>query len=78
MAVNEGVEVLPITFLNNPLRLNDPEKLFSKNLPGITRVVVHKPIKVNNGNLKEDLLLLRDKTFNTIQKELFKYYEYRW
>ncbi len=77
MAINQKVDVLPLTFLNNHLRLNDPENIFSKNLPGISKVIIHPPIKSNCGNLKEDLVFLRQKTFNTIQKELFKYYEYR-
>lgn len=77
MAINQNVEVLPITFLNNHLRLNNPEKMFSKNLPGITRVIIHKPISVKGGKLKEDLVFLRENTFKTIQTELFRYYEYR-
>lgn len=77
MAINQNVEILPLTFLNNHLRLNDPQKIFSKNLPGVTKVVIHKPIIMKDGKLKEDLVFLRENTFNTIQKELFKYYEYR-
>ncbi|GAA0874121.1 hypothetical protein GCM10009118_05290 [Wandonia haliotis] len=44
LAQSAGVPILPITFVNNYRLFSDPEDLWGKARPGISKVVIHQPI----------------------------------
>jgi len=65
MAIDKKVPILPVTWLNNHRVMLDPSKIFEYSLPQAIHVVVHETI-YTHGYTDADLILLRNKTFNTI------------
>ena len=69
LAIDTGCAILPITFKNNYDIFTDLTDLKGNSKPGIADVVVHKPILTKSLE-KKDLVSLKNKTFNVINKEL--------
>ncbi len=70
IALQLGVPVLPVTFVDNWRLLPDDGKY--RALPGITRAVVHKPIDVT-GLTDDDLAALAEELYNTINGPLIEH-----
>ncbi|MBI3136565.1 MAG: 1-acyl-sn-glycerol-3-phosphate acyltransferase [Bacteroidetes bacterium] len=72
LAIDAQVPVLPITIIDNwKLFYTDPV-LTGYARPGISRVIIHDEISTKNMT-KKDLVLLRHRTFEVINKPLLKY-----
>ena len=69
LAIDTGVPLLPVTFKNNYELFTDYTDLSGNSKPGTARIVVHEPIETRLYSRK-DLLHLKSKTFNIIEKEL--------
>jgi len=73
MAIEAQVPILPVTFLNN-VNLFKTEPILTANAhPGISKVIVHKPISTK-GLTQKDLVSLRNKTFEVINKSLLDFH----
>lgn len=72
LAIEKQVPIVPITFLNNwkLLQMGGFFKAYGK--PGICKIVVHEPISTIGMN-ENDLISLRTKVYDIIQKELSDY-----
>ena len=66
LAIESGVDILPVTFANNRKYLPD---FFKGGRPGIIQATVHEPINVA-GMSKKDINLLSDKVHSLLLKEL--------
>ncbi len=66
MAIETGVPVVPVTFLDNWKRFPNDGRF--RGQPGKTRVVIHAPI--DSRSYTEDQL--KERTFTTINKTLKK------
>lgn len=71
MAIREKADILPLTFLDNWCRITEPENFKTQSLPGTARVVVHDIIKIENYG-KEDVVKLKKKVFETIEKPFLR------
>lgn len=69
LAVEEQIPILPITIINNWKLFNTDPFLTGMASPGIAKVIVHDPIPTEGMN-KKDLINLRQRTFETINKPL--------
>ncbi len=70
IALQLGIPVLPITFIDNWRLL--PDDGYFRAIPGWARAIVHAPIEV--GNLSEDDLdTLAEKLYNTINGPLIEH-----
>jgi 1-acyl-sn-glycerol-3-phosphate acyltransferase len=69
LAIESGIDVLPVTFANNRKYLPD---FFKGGRPGVIRATVHEPINVA-GMSKKDINLLSDKVHSLLLKELETY-----
>ncbi len=69
LAIDSNCPILPVTFKNNYDLFLDYKDFSGNAKPGIAKVVVHDYIPVNKLNRK-DLVNLREKTFQVINKEL--------
>jgi len=67
LAIERGIEIVPITFLDNKKLM--PDKKY-KGHPGLLRSYVHKPIKTTNYK-KEDIEELKEKTYKVIYNKLY-------
>ena len=72
LAIEQQVEVLPITFLTNYKLLEDKAFLKSKGRPGIARIIIDDPIPTK-GMTEEDLVPLRQKVFDVINNRVQDY-----
>jgi 1-acyl-sn-glycerol-3-phosphate acyltransferase len=72
LAIDKQVPVIPITFFTNHKRLEMAGLFCGKAGPGIAKAVIHEPIPTK-GMTDKDLVPLRDKVFNIINKELTAY-----
>ncbi len=70
IALQLGVPVLPITFIDNWMLLPDDGKFRAR--PGIARAVVHEPI-IMEGLTEDDLGLFAEKLYNTINAPLVEH-----
>lgn len=70
IALQLGIPVLPITFVDNWRLLPDDGKYTA--LPGCTRAIVHEPIEVA-GLTDEDLGAFAEKLYNTINGPLIEH-----
>ena len=66
LAIESGVDILPVTFANNRKYLPD---FFKGGRPGIIQATVHEPINVA-GMSKKDINSLSDKVHSLLLKEL--------
>ena len=74
LAIDTGVPILPITIINNWKLFTADPILTGSARPGISHVIVHKPIPTV-GLDKKDLINLREQTYQTINKPLLEYNE---
>lgn len=72
LAIETGTPILPITIIDNWRLFNSDPLLTGQASPGISRLIVHKPI-ITAGMDKKDLIHLRKQTFDTINAPLLKY-----
>lgn len=70
MAIQQQVPILPISFLNN-FQLMDDDFIALK--PGVIRVRIHAPVETK-GKTQDDLPVLREQVFHTIQQPLLNYH----
>jgi 1-acyl-sn-glycerol-3-phosphate acyltransferase len=71
LAIDSEIPILPITILDNWKLFNVDPFLTGHARPGISRVIVHKPIPTVGMN-KKDLINLRQQTFDTINGPLLE------
>jgi 1-acyl-sn-glycerol-3-phosphate acyltransferase len=76
LAIDEQVEIVPITFENNWKFLQDKAFLQGNMRPGIARMVVHKPISTK-GLSESDVEPLKLKVKQIIEGPLKKYKEFK-
>ena len=69
LALETKSAIVPITFKNNFDLFTDHSDFGGFCRPGISRVVVHKPLNPNT-YLDKDLISLRNETYHVIKKEL--------
>lgn len=74
LAIEKQVPIVPITYLNNWRLLQNGGFFKSFGGPGLSKIVVHKPIPTK-GLTENDLVSLKTKVYETISKELEKYNE---
>ncbi|MGQ0828756.1 MAG: lysophospholipid acyltransferase family protein [Bacteroidota bacterium] len=72
LAIEKQVPIVPITFLNNWKMLQNGGYFKAIGKPGICKTVVHEPISTV-GMTEKDLISLRTKVYDIIQKELNNY-----
>jgi 1-acyl-sn-glycerol-3-phosphate acyltransferase len=72
LAIEKQVPIVPVTFLNNWKLLQNGGYFKAFGRPGISRVVVHEAIPTV-GMTEQDLVSLRTKVYDVMQKELEKY-----
>lgn len=77
LAIAKQVPVLPLTFQTNWKLFSHHGDLFGNGMPGISRSIIHKPI-LTTGMTERDLVNLKDKTREVIEKPLLKYYKEEW
>ncbi len=74
IAIQTQKPILPVTFIDN-WRLFRAEPMITSNArPGRTRVIIHDPIPTE-GLTEKDLVYLRNKTFEVINKPLLDYHK---
>ncbi len=76
LAIDEQVEIVPITFENNWKFLQDRAYLQGNMRPGIARVVVHQPISTLN-KTEKDVASIKLQVRCAIEEPLKKYPEYQ-
>ena len=74
LAIEKQVPIVPITYLNNWKILQNGGFFKSYGGPGISKIIVHKPI-ATLGMTENDLLSLKTKVYEIITKELEKFNE---
>ncbi|HYG50025.1 MAG TPA: lysophospholipid acyltransferase family protein [Flavobacteriales bacterium] len=72
LAIETGIPVIPVTFLDNWALMSDPMQIFGPCRPGISRVIVHDPIETK-GMTEKDIVPLQDRVFNIIENDLKQY-----
>jgi len=72
LAIETETPILPVTILDNWKLFNVEPIIWAPARPGISRVIIHKPIPTK-GMDKKDLVTLRKQTFDTINEDLLKY-----
>ena len=73
LAIDTQCPILPVTFKNNYDLFTDHKDISGNARPGIAKVVVHNPIAIDNLS-RQDLVNLREQTFNIINKVLYSEY----
>ena len=71
MAIDLGVPILPITCLDNWQLFGTDPVLSARAHPGVAKVIIHDPIPTK-GLEKKDLVSLRSRTFEVINKPLME------
>lgn len=71
LAIKKQVPIVPVTFVNNYLFLQDGAFFKRNGRPGVPKIVVHAAIETK-GMTEANLVSLRDQVFNTIQKPLLE------
>jgi len=69
LAIDKQVPIVPITFLNNWKILQNGGFFKANGRPGISRVVIHKPIETK-GMTDADLVSLRHQVYTIIQQDI--------
>ncbi|MFL5765888.1 MAG: lysophospholipid acyltransferase family protein [Bacteroidia bacterium] len=72
LAVEKQVPIVPVTYLNNWRLLQNGGFFKSSGRPGLSRVIVHKPI-LTTGLTENDLVSLRTQVREMILKDLEEY-----
>jgi 1-acyl-sn-glycerol-3-phosphate acyltransferase len=69
VAIENKIPILPISFPNNYLILEDSWGIFANNKPGVADIYFHKVIEPDSSHY-QDLITLREKTKKIIQSKL--------
>lgn len=69
LAIDTQCSILPVTFKNNYDLFTDHKNISGNSKPGTAKVVIHQSISTNNLT-REDLVDLRENTYNIIKTEL--------
>lgn len=69
LAADEGVPVIPVTWVSNYRIMRDPEHFFEPSAPHIVNVVIHAPHSAE-GTSDQDVVHLRDEVFRVIDSAL--------
>jgi len=72
LAIDKQVPIVPITFLNNWKLFQNGVLMRTQGRPGLSRIVVHKPISTT-GMTANDLVSLRTQVHGIIEQELNNY-----
>jgi len=72
LAIETGVPILPVTFVNNHELFPYQQQTGFDGGPGVAHVVIHEPISTE-GMTDENLIPLRKQVFNTINDPLREY-----
>ena len=75
LAIDKQVPIVPVTYLNNFELIPDYEKNYGGR-PGISKVIIHEPIDTV-GMTDEDIVSLKTKVFDIIEKTLTDNGSYR-
>ena len=75
LAIDEQVEIIPITFENNWKFLQDKAFLQGNMRPGLAKIVVHEPI-ATKGLSEKDIETIKSKVKYIIESPLKKYKEF--
>jgi 1-acyl-sn-glycerol-3-phosphate acyltransferase len=70
MAIQQQVPIVPMSFHNNHHIMDEKSMLMR---PGVLHVEIHPPLETK-GLTMEDLPVLREKVFETIQNPILAYY----
>lgn len=73
LAISQQAPILPVVYLTNWKLFKDHTNLFGNGRPGISKVIIEKPI-ATAGLTEDDLVSLREKIFNIIEAPLKQYY----
>ncbi len=73
LAIEKQLPIIPITYVNNFMLLQDKAFLKGNGRPGMSRVVVHEAIETKGLTL-EDIEMLKNKVEQIIKKPLLEYY----
>lgn len=76
LAIDEGVPVVPVSFLDHWALMSEPTQIFGHCRPGISRVIVHDPIDTK-GLTEKDIVPLQNQVFELIEKDLKQYVYHR-
>jgi 1-acyl-sn-glycerol-3-phosphate acyltransferase len=76
LAIDEQIEIVPITFENNWKLLQDRAFLQGNMRPGLARIVVHEPISTK-GLTENDVETLKFQVKKIIEEPLKKYKEFK-
>lgn len=77
LAIAKQVPIVPLTFATNWKLFSHHGDLFGYGMPGISKTIIHPPIKTI-GMTEKDLVSLREKTKEVIEAPLKKYYKQEW
>ncbi len=69
VAIDTGVPIVPVTFTSNYKRMMNGGYFKAQASPGICPCFIHKPIQTG-GLTDEDLVALREQTFETIKSKI--------
>ena len=69
LAIDTQCSILPVTFKNNYDLFTDHKDFSGNSKPGLAKVIVHDSISTDNLT-REDLVDLRDKTYEVIKTEI--------
>ena len=72
LAIDNQVPIVPIAFLNNWRLFSDHVDLLGSGSPGVAKIKIHKAIGPGSKSY-EDLVSLREKTYNIIETALEEY-----
>ncbi len=70
VALQMKMDIIPITFKDNYRLLEDNWGFDARSRPGLSRIYIHKPIKVKEAYPEWDLLTLREETRKQIASQL--------
>jgi 1-acyl-sn-glycerol-3-phosphate acyltransferase len=70
LAVETGLPIVPVTWVNNYRRFGEPSDVWSGGHPGISKVVIHEPVYPSGANEPAEFVTLRKEVFRVIDSAL--------
>lgn len=74
MAIQKQIPILPVSFITNWERLQRADFFMGKASPGLSEIIIHKPI-LTSGLTKHDVDFLQNKVLDIINAPLIKRYD---
>lgn len=71
MAIQKQIPILPVTFITNWKRLQRGRFFTGKAAPGLSEVIIHKPV-ITSGLTKNDVGFLQEQVYGIIEEPLKK------